>query len=166
MNCFSFNSESCSYDSVSDKGNLEEKDLFGSEFQGSRRGTAWGSRSHCNYSWKAGGGSFSSGFLHQRSQEWKPGQWCCPHVRSVSPPHLTVDQVPTSQSRSEANLSSTSPVGVIEALCLGYSRPCQSKLTSGGFRRQTEETGNKLNQWCFKAVTLQCYSSCCGDPQS
>lgn len=155
MNCFSFNSESCSYDSVSDKSNLEEKDLFGSEFQRSRRGTAWGSRSHCNYSWEAGGGSFcSSGFLHQCSPEWKPAEWCRPHVRSVFPPHLTGDQVPTSQSHSEANLSSTSPVGVIEMLCLVNFRPCQSKLTSGGFRGQSEETVNKLNQWCFNAVTL------------
>lgn len=155
MNCFSFNSESCSYDPVSDKSNLEEKDLFGSEFQGSRRGTARGSRSHSNYSREAGGGSFcSAGFLHQHSPEWKPGEWCRPHVRSVFPPHLTGDQVSTSRSHSEADLFSTSPVGVIEALCIGDSRACQSKVTPGGFRGPSKETDNKLNQWCFNAVTL------------
>lgn len=82
------------------------------------------------------------------------------------PAHLTGDQVSTSQSHSEANLSSTNPVGVIEALCFGDSRPCQSKLTPGGFRGPTEETDNKLNKWYFNAVTLQCGSSGCDDPQS
>lgn len=104
---------------------------------------------------EAGGGSFcSADFLHQRSLEWKPGEWRRPHVRLVFLPRLTGNQVSTSQSCSEANLFSTSPVGVMETLCLGDTRPCQSKLTSGGFRGPTEETDNKLNQWCFNAVTL------------